>query len=117
MGILTPQIEGNEAQKKMAAALSKPWYKKVEAWLTVVNIIALAINTGLLLNQFNKQEPTPSSSGSTQETKCLSYTTYDSGVQAWRWRAEHLNEYFPTKEDAVENCIAMLDGFRNTNSE
>ncbi|GEM_PF-1310885 len=44
MGILAPKIEGNEAEKKMAAALSMPWYRKTESWLTVVNILALLLN-------------------------------------------------------------------------
>ncbi len=116
MGILAPKIEGNEAEKKIAAALSKPWYQKVESWLTVVNIIALIINTVLLLKQFKPVESIPSSTGSAQETKCFSYTTYDASTKAWRWRAEHLNEYFPTKEDAVKNCVAMLGGIINANS-
>lgn len=115
MGILASKIEGNEAEKKIAVALGRPWYYKIESWLTVVNIIALIINTALLLNQFKPQESTPSSTGSVQETKCFSYTTYDPGIKAWRWRAEHLNEYFPTKEDAVENCMAMFGGVKNTN--
>lgn len=117
MGILASKIEGNEAEKKMAAAFSKPWYGKVESWLTIVNIIALIIYTVLLLNQSKSQESTFLSAESAQETKCFSYTTYDASTKAWHWRAEHLNEYFPTKEDAIENCMAMLGGVIDTNSK
>ncbi len=44
MGISAPKIEGNEAEKTMAAALGKPWYRKIESWLTIVNILALLLN-------------------------------------------------------------------------
>ena len=44
MGLLAPKIEGNEAEKKIAAALGKPWYFKTESWLTIVNILALLLN-------------------------------------------------------------------------
>lgn len=115
--LLESQTEGNEAQKKMAIAMSKPWYHKIEAWLTVLNIIVLIINTGFLFNQSKTQKSIFSSIGSVQEVKCFSYTTYDSSARAWRWRAEHLNEYFPTKEDAFENCMAMLGGVIDSNSK
>ena len=44
MGILEHKTKGTEAEQKIAEALSKPWYRKVESWLTIVNIIAIAIN-------------------------------------------------------------------------
>ncbi len=49
MGILAPKFEGNDAEKKMAEVLSRPWYVKVESWLTIINIIAIAVNIFLLL--------------------------------------------------------------------
>jgi len=49
MGILEHKIEGNKAEKEIAAALKKPWYCKVESWLTIVNIIAIAVNILIML--------------------------------------------------------------------
>ncbi len=49
MGLLTQKIEGNEAEKKIATALAKPWYCKVESWLTIINIIAVIVNIFLIL--------------------------------------------------------------------
>ena len=50
MGILAPQIEGNEAEKKIATELSKPWFRKIESWLTIVNILAILVNIYLMLS-------------------------------------------------------------------
>lgn len=44
MGLLSSKIEGNEAEKTIAAALNRPWYNKTESWLTIVNIAALLLN-------------------------------------------------------------------------
>ena len=38
------KINGNEAEKTMAAALSKPWYYKMESWLVIINIFVLLAN-------------------------------------------------------------------------
>jgi hypothetical protein len=48
-----------------------------------------------------------------QEQKCLSWSVYNPDTRAWRWRAETLNEYFPSKEEAVMNCVAMLNVVKN----
>lgn len=42
------------------------------------------------------------------ERKCFYWTVYSPVLNAWRWRAEHLNEYFPTREDAVTNCLVTF---------
>lgn len=51
MSILKSKIEGTEAEKTIAKEISKPWFKKIESWLSIVNIIALIINTILLLEK------------------------------------------------------------------
>lgn len=51
MGILKHKIRGTEAEQTIAKEISKPWYKKIESWLSIVNIIALVINTILLLKK------------------------------------------------------------------
>ena len=49
MGLMEHKIEGNKAEQTIARELSKPWYRKIESWLTVVNILALLVNIYLLL--------------------------------------------------------------------
>lgn len=49
MGTMEHKIKGSEAEQKIAEQLSKPWYKKVESWLVVVNIVALVVNIYLML--------------------------------------------------------------------
>lgn len=44
-----------------------------------------------------------------REQKCLSWSTYSPTSKAWHWRAENSGEYFPSKEDAVLNCVATLN--------
>ena len=50
MGIMTPKIEGTEAQKAIAKAqetiakeIGKPWYKKPEWWGIIIAIILAII--------------------------------------------------------------------------
>jgi len=47
------------------------------------------------------------------KNKCFYWTTFSVSSGAWRWRSESINEYFPTREDAVLNCLAMLGGGSN----
>lgn len=49
--------------------------------------------------------------------KCLSWSTYSPTSKAWHWRAETFGEYFPSKEDAVLNCIATLNDVLNPTKE
>lgn len=77
----------------------------------LVIILGLLLLCGYLLIQTQKEKVIESVGQSAQEVKCFSWTTYDPSTKTWRWRAEHLSEYFPTKEDAVANCIAMLGGY------
>lgn len=44
MGILEHKIKGTEAEQTITKAITKPWYKKVESWLIIVNIVALIAN-------------------------------------------------------------------------
>lgn len=41
--------------------------------------------------------------------KCIAWSTYDTEVNAWRWRRSDFNEYFPTRDESVTNCIASLN--------
>ena len=41
MGIMEPRINGTKAEQEIAKAITKPWYHKVESWLTVINILVL----------------------------------------------------------------------------
>lgn len=50
MGILAPKIDGNEAEKKIASVLNRPWYRKIESWLTILNIVALLFNIFITYN-------------------------------------------------------------------
>jgi len=50
MGILEHKINGTKAEQDIAKVLSKPWYKKVESWLTIINITAVIINIYLTLS-------------------------------------------------------------------
>ena len=45
------KVKGTEAEQKIAAEISRPWYQKVEPWLSVVNIIFLMVNIALLFSQ------------------------------------------------------------------
>jgi len=44
---MEPAIKSKEALETIANVVSKPWYKKIEVWLTVFNIIALIINIAI----------------------------------------------------------------------
>lgn len=75
--------------------------------ILIVAILTLIISLApFLVAEKKDKENQPL--GSVQNPKCFSYAVYSTAVGAWRWRAEHLNEYFPTREDAVANCVAML---------
>lgn len=58
MGLMEPRINGTEADKAIASvltnALNKPWYRKVESWLTIVNIVALILNIVLAILSFKQ---------------------------------------------------------------
>jgi len=116
MGLMEHKIKGNEAEQAMAKEMRRPWYEKVESWLTIINIVLLIINTLLssyIYLETHKQEQSQLTFETPQESKCFSYTTYDQNTKLWRWRAEHLNEYFPTRDDAVANCVVILGGLTN----
>jgi hypothetical protein len=50
MGILEHKINGTKAEQDIAKALIKPWYKKFESWLIIMNIIAVVVNIYITLN-------------------------------------------------------------------
>lgn len=52
MGLMAPIIDNQQSLKTIASSLAKPWYKKPESWLTIVNIIALIINIAITIYLF-----------------------------------------------------------------
>lgn len=54
MGLLAPKIESAEALKIIAKESTKPWYKKVESWLVVINIVALIVNIVIMIATIKK---------------------------------------------------------------
>lgn len=48
MGLMEPRIVGTKSEQAIAAAMTKPWYQKIESWLIVANIVALIVNTLLI---------------------------------------------------------------------
>jgi hypothetical protein len=44
MGIMEHKIEGNRAEREIAEIMKRPWYRRIENWLTLANIVALIIN-------------------------------------------------------------------------
>jgi len=44
MGLLEHKINGTKAEQAIAKEITRPWYRKIESWLTVVNILALLLN-------------------------------------------------------------------------
>lgn len=110
-----------EINRRLIEALnaSKDSTEKYSKWLIGLTV-ALVILTGMLLiNPIlsvlhqEKSETGLGTSAYDQEAKCFSWTTYNPKLDAWRWRAENLNEYFPSKEDAVSNCMVMFNGTAN----
>lgn len=49
MGIMEWKINGNEAEKAIAKELTKPWYKKPEAWFSLVAAITGVIGLTIAL--------------------------------------------------------------------
>ena len=48
---MEPAIKSKEALETMASVASRPWYKRVDSWLVVINIVALIVNITIMLNQ------------------------------------------------------------------
>ncbi len=44
MGIMESKIEGTKAQQTMAKEMTKPWHRRLETWLTIINLLVLATN-------------------------------------------------------------------------
>ena len=73
-------------------------------------IVALSILGLLLLLLFGFLYKNNKKDIKYQESKCFSWSVYNPTLKAWRWRSEDLNEYFPTREDSVSNCVVMFNG-------
>ena len=55
MGLMKPAIKSQQSLETIANSVSKPWYKKVDSWLIIINIIAVIINiTVIIIFQFKK---------------------------------------------------------------
>lgn len=74
----------------------------------VLIILVIVLGYLLVFNSPKKNPSTDSSSVLNTENKCFYWSVYNPSLGAWRWRAEDLNEYFPSREDAIANCKAML---------
>lgn len=87
--------------------------KVMNKYLVVVVIILLVLSNLYFWQKTERQNYEVNTNEETSEsrmkTKCFSWTSYDQAARLWRWRPEKLNEYFPTKEEAVANCTAMFD--------
>ncbi len=75
--------------------------------ILIILVIILLSTTGYFWRKSQKVQPLGSDAYD-QELKCLSWSTYSPTTKSWHWRAETFEEYFPSKEDAVENCIVTL---------
>ena len=42
-----------------------------------------------------------------RNNECLSWTTYNPELKAWRWKNQSIEEYYATRNEAVENCMAV----------
>ena len=42
-----------------------------------------------------------------RKDQCLSWSHYDSEIKMWRWKDVDIKEYFPTRDEAVDNCLAV----------
>ena len=49
---MAPIIDNQQSLKTIASAITRPWYKKPESWLTIANIIALVINISITIYLF-----------------------------------------------------------------
>ena len=95
--------------------IKKEWFKIGILLIGIILILTLyLINKNNLINEQSSESLVENESEikSTYdlnlERKCFYWTVYSPVLNAWRWRAEHLNEYFPTREDAVTNCLVTF---------
>ena len=66
-------------------------------YLKLVLIITLIIISAYLL--FSDYE---------LKNKCKSFVIYNPENNSWRWKYEFLEEYYPNKKDAIDNCITTF---------
>jgi len=74
--------------------------------LTII-IFLLILSVGYL---YWKNQNSETVFKSNQENKCFSWSVYNPSTKAWRWKSEDLNEYFPSREMAVDNCMSIFNG-------
>lgn len=75
----------------------------------LIGVIVLLTLSNIYFYKKTKAPDTLGANAYDQEQKCLSWTTYSPTFDAWMWRAETFNQYFPTREEAVSNCIVTLN--------
>ena len=95
--------------------IKKEWFKIGILLIGIILILTLyLINKNNLINEqslevlVEDESEIKSTYDLNLERKCFYWTVYSPVLNAWRWRAEHLNEYFPTREDAVTNCLVTF---------
>ena len=37
--------------------------------------------------------------------RCPEYVSYEPELKAWHWQVPADNDYFPTREEAIKNCV------------
>ncbi len=105
--MLTHDRQDGSTQNKLTKEVDRPLYYKAQAWLLLLNTIVLFVNISVFLIS-TSQSNVAILDNDAQRSKCLSWMIYNPDTKAWRWRADHLNEYFPTREDGIDNCVAMF---------
>ena len=95
--------------------IKKEWFKIGILLIGIILILILYLtNKNNLINEqslevlVEDESEIKSTYDLNLERKCFYWTVYSPVLNAWRWRAEHLNEYFPTREDAVTNCLVTF---------
>ena len=66
--------------------------------LTIAGVVILGFFVFIWFKNSTCQEATD---------KCLEYVIYSPEKKAYRWKFEFTDEWFPTKQEAMENCFPV----------
>lgn len=83
-------------------------YNYLKIIITLITSIAFVISLLFNLHYFFKSQHYYQYQPESIQNKCAYWTVYNPILKAWRWRSENLNEYFPSKDLSIDNCIIML---------
>ena len=73
MGTMEHKILGNKSEQKIAEAISRPWYKKPEGCLVAANIVALVVNSVLIISQLQSGVGLANESKIARDVDCAKY--------------------------------------------